>query len=229
MIFNLKYRLALLTVTTCLLFTMCSKKENPDLTTVEDIDGNVYNVVKIGNQYWMKENLKVSKYKNGDIVQNVESDISWEGLTVGARCYYDNDANNNTIYGTLYNWYAINDTRGLCPSGWHVPSDSEWRELFDFLGGLFTAGGKMKSINFWEDPNTGATNESEFTALPGGGRDIGEQGGGFESIASQSMWWGSDEKDDNLGYSFGLDKNSTNVGWYFYPKKAGFSCRCIKD
>jgi len=130
--------------------------------TVTDIDGNVYNIVVIGTQTWMKENLKVTKYKNGDAIQNVTNNSTWSSLTTGAYGDYDNTPSNSTTYGRLYNWYVVNDSRGVCPTGWHVPTDLEWNTLTTYLGGESVAGGKMKSTTGWYNNGNG-TNTSGFT------------------------------------------------------------------
>jgi len=142
--------------------------------TMTDIDGNVYETVTIGTQVWMAENLKVTHYRNGNTILHIIDWFSWFTLT-GAYCEYDNDVNNVAVYGRLYNWYAVNDSRYIAPVGWHVPSDAEWLTLVDYLGGDTVADGKMKEIGttHWVSPNTGATNESGFSALPGGYRDYG--------------------------------------------------------
>jgi len=142
-------------------------------STVKDIDNNVYNVVTIGYQCWTKENLKVSRYRNGDVIPVIINDRIWESQTSGMRCWYANDSISfEEPYGNLYNWYAVDDARGLCPAGWHVPSDVEWTTLTDYLGGHTFAGGKMKSTgtSLWNGPNAGATNETLFTGHPGGSR-----------------------------------------------------------
>jgi len=146
--------------------------EAPETGSVTDIDGNVYQTVKIGNQWWMMENLKVTSYRNGEAIPNVTDTTEWYNLTTGAYCYYDNDAYNTTIYGRLYNWYSINDSRSIAPTGWHVPTDEEWTTVINYLGGESVAGGKLKEngTTHWTSPNNGATNESGFSALPGGYR-----------------------------------------------------------
>lgn len=140
--------------------------------TIRDIDGNTYKTVKIGIQLWMKENLNVSHYRNGDPIPEVKNPTEWINLTTGAWCYYINDSAMGPRYGKLYNWYAVNDPRGLAPTDWHVPSHAEWISLTTYLGGEDVAGGKMKEAgtSHWQSPNAGATNSSGFTALPGGYR-----------------------------------------------------------
>jgi len=200
--------------------------------TVTDIDGNMYKIVTIGNQKWTKTNLNVSHYRNGDPIPHVTDREQWANLTTGAWCYYNNDPVNEAKYGKLYNWYAVNDPRGLAPAGWHVPSDAEWTILTTFLGGESVAGGKMKEMGIafnyfnWISPNTSATNSSGFTALPGGTRSFI---GLFSNVGFNGYWWSS------------LEYNTTNV-WYRYlfytngsayrnyaQKVNGFSVRCIKN
>ena len=153
----------------------------PETGTVTDIDGNTYQTVKIGDQWWMAENLKVTCYRNGDAIPNITDGTTWASLSTGAYCEYNNDINNVATYGRLYNWYAVTDSRNIAPAGWHVPSDAEWKQLEMYLGMSQSEadatgwrgtdeGGKLKEVGtmHWNSPNTGATNESGFTALPGG-------------------------------------------------------------
>ena len=157
---------------------------------LNDKDGNAYNVTSIGTQVWMIENLKTTKYRNGDAIPNVTDNTAWEGLTTGAYCFYNNDVTTyKSTYGALYNWFTVG-TGNLCPTGWHVPSDAEWTTLTTFLGGESIAGSKLKETGttHWSSPNTGATNETGFTALPGGYRFIL---GSYNSIRLASSWWSS--------------------------------------
>lgn len=207
--------------------------------TVKDIDGNLYKTVKIGNQWWMAENLKVTRYNNGDHLHNRIRDIDWNIISIGAYCDYGNSAHNGDIYGHLYNWYAVNDARRLAPEGWHVPSIEEWAMLVEFLGGDAIAGGKIKQTGtvIWTKPNEGATNESGFTALPGGNRSLGgslaysiEQGQYF-GLGYAAAFWASTKVDGDgsqawlilLSY---IDSLVQNLGYY---KGCGFSVRCIKN
>ncbi len=139
---------------------------------VTDIDGNYYPSVIIGTQEWLAANLKVTHYNNGESITHKTDSLNWDDGTDGAWCYYNNDILNNTEYGKLYNWFAVNDSRGLCPGGWKIPSDSAWDILVNFLGGSWAAGGKIKEAgsSHWNAPNDGATNMSGLTALPGGMR-----------------------------------------------------------
>ena len=145
--------------------------------TVKDVDDNIYTVVSIGTQKWLGSNLRVTHYRNGDAIAKVTGDNAWKTLATGAYCSYDNLDANISTYGGLYNWHALNDSRGLCPTGWHIPSDGEWATLGAFLGGNSTAGGKLKATGtieggtgLWYAPNTDATNTSGFNAIPGGYR-----------------------------------------------------------
>ena len=155
--------------------------------TIKDYDGNVYQTVKIGNKIWMVGNLKVTHYNNGDKIPNVTDQTTWNGLTAGALCAYDNDTNNVKTYGYLYNYYVVADPRGICPAGWHVPSMDEFETLSWSCGGDYVSGGALKEAGttHWAAPNTGATNSSGFTALPGGGR----LPDGFGGIRGSVVFW----------------------------------------
>jgi uncharacterized protein (TIGR02145 family) len=197
--------------------------------TLTDIDGNTYNTVQIGNQVWMSENLKTSRYRNGGSIPYVVGNSDWQAQTTGAWSYYDHDAANGAIYGKLYNWYnTLGDT--LCPTGWHVPSDNEWTILTDYLGGENIAGGKMKSIgtDYWNEPNTGETNESGFSALPGGARYYE---GSFFHIRDFAFFWSASESDISFAWSRYLNSNNGYVNRILSinSKSSGASVRCLKD
>ena len=197
-------------------------------STVTDVDGNVYNVVAIGNQCWMKENLKVTHYKNGALIPTGLSEAQWQATTSGACADYDNNPTNTAVYGKLYNWYAVADPNGLCPTNWHVPSGTEWDTLVNYLGGDTIAGGAMKEIGLthWASPNTGATNSSGFTGLPGGVRS---DDGTFYSIDGVGIWWSSTESTAYDAWIRGLDCSDGNVYRLNYGKDYGFSVRCLRD
>jgi uncharacterized protein (TIGR02145 family) len=188
-----------------------------------------YPSVAICSQKWMDRNLDVTTYRNGDTIAYVTDPAAWAALTTGAWCYYNNDPSTNAAYGKLYNWYAVNDPRGLAPAGWHVPSDAEWATLeTTCLGGTSVAGGKMKvtGTSTWVSPNTGATNTSGFAGLPGGFRGFN---GSFFLVGNDGIWWSATENDTalawcrNLFYSNGtIFRSSTN-------KHFGFSLRCLRD
>lgn len=206
-------------------------------TSVTDVEGNTYQLVTICNQTWAKTNLNVSKYRNGDIIPQVTDATQWANLTTGAWCYYNNDQANGAIYGKLYNWYAVNDPRGLSPLGYHIPSDFEWNNLVNCIdtnanGATVpnVAGGAMKEIGttHWDSPNTGATNIKGFTGLPGGFR---HNNGTFFVINSWAYWWSSIGGTTNdWAYSFYIVYNNTSIIQNNnYKKAAGKSIRFIKD
>ncbi|HNW69370.1 MAG TPA: fibrobacter succinogenes major paralogous domain-containing protein [Bacteroidales bacterium] len=198
----------------------------PNCGTVTDIDGNVYNTVTIGTQCWMKENLKVTKYRDGTLIPNITDSIVWGNHTTGAYCDYKNTPSLSTIYGKLYNGYAIQDSRKIAPTGWHVPTNAEWEILVNYLGGDTVAGGKLKEISttHWQSPNTGATNSSGFTALPGGVRSY-DFNGMYQGINGYGGWWSAPDADYWI-----MNYNSKSCfSSYFSQVHNGFSVRCIKD
>lgn len=199
-----------------------------EVGTVTDIDGNVYHTVTIGTQVWIVENLKVTHYKNGDPILNVNDDTQWNSLTTEAYSYYDNDSNNADIYGCLYNWYAANDSRNICPTGWHVPTKEEWTILEMYLGESSVAGGKMKETGtiHWKSPNTGATNESGFSALPGG---YSGNEGFLGIIGDYGNWWSVTEFGEVGIWVLYLAYDSSDVNWAAGDNNMGFSIRCISD
>ena len=195
---------------------------------LKDIEGNVYKTVTIGSQVWMAENLKTTKYNNGISIPQVTDATSWNNLSTAAYCWYNNDAATyKAAYGALYNWYTVN-TGKLCPSGWHVPTDAEWTILTDYLSGARMAGGKLKEAGtaHWISPNTGATNESGFTALPGGLCVHGT----FTGVGDDGGWWSSGEykADYALGRRMQSVENSVGLR-YDDRKQTGFSVRCVKE
>jgi uncharacterized protein (TIGR02145 family) len=193
-----------------------------------DIDGNQYNVVKINNQVWMKENLKVTHYCNGDSIPNVSDSLVWNILTTGASCDYRNTLANSTIYGKLYNFYTIVDSRNVCPTGWHVPTNDEWTLLTTYLGGESIAGGKLKETGFthWIAPNTGATNITGYTALPGGFRSSSTT---FLGIGEYGAWWSSTAISTSSVWFRGMGNTGSNVGSSIGIKQNGYSVRCLRD
>jgi len=193
---------------------------------VTDIDGNTYYTVLIGTQEWMAENLKVTRYRNGDAIPNVTDIALWTNATEGAWCTYNNNPANKGVYGLLYNFYAVADSRSLCPTGWHVPSDTEWTTLTDYLGGEAVAGLKLK-VAKWESSAPGSNNISGFTALPAGSR-YGYDGL-FSTQDRDATFWTSSIYNAKTSWYRGL--------YYLYPSvfretsdnKGGHSLRCIKD
>ena len=193
--------------------------------TITDIDGNIYKTVKIGNQWWMAEDLKVKHFRNGDPIPNVTETTRWTNLTSEAYCIYDNDEKNKEIYGLLYNWYAVNDSRNIAPEGWHVATDADWTALANYVK---NNSGKLKEAGtvHWKSPNTGATNETGFTALPGGLR---YKDGVFSGLEYYGNFWTATQNGSNTAYYRGLGYNNTSIVRTTYDKHCGFLIRCVKD
>ena len=181
------------------------------------------NEIKIGDQTWTNKNLDVSAYKNGDAIPQVQDEEEWVNLTRGAWCYYENETENGTTYGKLYNWFAVNDARGLAPKGYHIPSDAEWTILTDNLGD--EAGTKMKSTTGWDEDGNG-TNTSGFAGLPGGCRNSNNS---FENIGEDSCWWSSSELNTTSAWYRYLRSYFGNVLRSSNQKQDGFSVRCLRD
>lgn len=234
----LQFFIAILVV----LFFGCSTSSDGNVNPVSltDIDGNVYEYVTICNQTWTKSNLNVSKYTDGTPIPQVTDPTQWANLTTGAWCYYNNTTTNGTTYGKLYNWYAaagIYDAasaanpalrKKIAPTGWHVPTDAEWTQLTDCLGGESVAGGNMKATgtSLWQSPNTDATNTSGFTGLPGGFRNYG---GNFNYFGYFGNWWSLSEYDTaNVWYRC-LNSISGDAYRSINDKTSGFSVRCLRD
>ncbi len=202
-------------------------------TSMVDFNGNLYKTVQIGTQVWMKENLRTINYRYGLEIPNVTNLTQWASLSTGAYCWYDNDpATNKDIYGALYNWFAVN-TGNLCPIGWHVPTEADWTTLITFLGGEGVAGGKLKEtgITHWASPNTGATDESGFTALPGACRFTGTSldPQGFAGIKSGGIWWSATEFDANTALARSIVFNDSKTFKGNVSKNIGNSVRCLKN
>jgi uncharacterized protein (TIGR02145 family) len=205
-----------------------------------DIDGNIYDTVVIGTQTWMKQNLKVSKYRNGDPIPTNLNNIAWSNPS-GAYSIYNNTVSNDSIYGKLYNWYTVADPRGLCPLGWHVPSDGEWHTLETALGmqaaelnnmgargSAQNVGGQMKSLSpLWLSPNTGATNSSGFSGLPGGYRSYD---GPYSVIGNLGYWWSSSQYfPATVAWYRVLLYANDDVFRNYNDKSFGYSVRCVRD
>jgi uncharacterized protein (TIGR02145 family) len=197
---------------------------------VTSCGGSSSKEVTIGEQVWMTQNLNVDKFRNGDPIPYAKTDEEWGKAGDNEQpvwCYYDNDEANGEKYGKLYNWYAVNDPRGLAPKGWHIPSDNEWTTLTDYLGGKDAAGTKMKSTSGWKNDGNG-TNEGGFSGLPGGFR---EYFGAFGSIGDYGNWWGSTEggysSRDSWVRTLGYEDGS--VGRDGSSQTFGFSVRCLRD
>lgn len=199
-----------------------------DFVPCTDADGNNYTVVKIGEQLWMAENLKTTKYGNGESVSSIEDNSAWSNLTTGAYCAYNNKDENSSTYGYLYNWYAASDSNNLAPIGWHVPSDAEWQDLNNYLGGDFVAGGKQKSIGtaYWDFPNTNATNETGFSGLPSGTRSYS---GAYALMGKVGYFWSSSNADSFGAWLHPLVYDDEGAQRGYNGKKFGYSIRCLKD
>ena len=197
-------------------------------TTVTDIDGNVYNTVTIGTQTWMKENMKVTKYRNGDVIGTTTSATISSETSPKYQWAYNGDENNVSTYGRLYTWYAATDSRGLCPTGSHLPTDAEWTILTDYLGGESVAGGKLKEAgtSHWSSPNTSADNSSGFTALPGGLRS---NKGAFLSIGSRGYWLSATEHNTSYAWTRDLHYDNSYSFRWSNNKDYGDSVRCVRD
>ncbi|NQU88384.1 MAG: T9SS type A sorting domain-containing protein [Mariniphaga sp.] len=211
-----------------------SKTYDVEFIECKDNDGKSYAVVQIGEQWWMAENLKVTHYRSGEAIPNITDTLEWVNLSSGAYCNYDNDVNNVTTYGRLYNWHALDDNRNIAPAGWHVPTDAEWQILVDYLGGYAVAGGKMKATGtvqsgdgLWYEPNLDATNESGFSALPGGYRSSND-GNCYELIGTAYFWLAT-ESINNLALRRGLAYYYSGVHAMNADKEKGFSVRCVRD
>ena len=218
----------------------------PGMPTVTDIDGNKYNTVQIGTQCWMKENLKTTTYQNGTPIPNVTGATAWHDLTTAAYVWYDNDISWKNLYGGLYNWYATVDANGLCPTGWHVPTNYEWVALTNFIGGTGSPhGNELKSCRQVNSPLGGGCNTTEhprweedtyygnygtddygFSGLPGGTRS---SDGPFSAIGNNGIWWPSTEVSSGIAWGRYLYFYAGDVTMYHDFKQEGFSVRCIRD
>jgi uncharacterized protein (TIGR02145 family) len=192
------------------------------------LDKTDYAEIKIGNQVWMADNLNTEWFQNGDLIPEIKSNDEWERAGEEGRaawCYYDNKLKYGEQYGRLYNWYAVTDSRGLCPTGWHVPSDLDWSVLTDYLGGVSGAASKMKSNKGWSF-NKGNTNSSGFNGLPGGNRSLS---GYCLEIESSGTWWSTTTERINDAWCRKLFFNHGDVYRYDARKYEGFSVRCLRD
>jgi len=210
--------------------------------TMTGNDGKTYTTVRIGDQWWMAENLKESQYRNGDAIPEVTDDVNWSGLSTGARCAYNNDANNESdTYGYLYNWYAVDDSRHITPAGWHVPTDEEWKELEMYLGmsqseaddrgyrGTNEGSKLAGNASLWEDgylKNNDAFGISGFSALPGGYRG---DSGTFDEVGNDAYFWSATEYSSSIAWCRPLSYDLSEVGRYYGYKQYGFSVRLVRD
>ena len=230
---NRYFILSMIIMGIILLISARCKKDSDNATIIKDVDGNNYHTKSIGTQVWMIENLKTKRYNSGEQIPNITDESDWSAITKGAYCDYNNDTNNALIYGRLYNWYAVNDPRGLAPKGWHIATDNDWAILVEYLGGDSVAGGKMKEsgTKHWVSSNNEVTNESGFTALPGGLRffTVGDE---FQAIGHTGAWWTHSEDSSKFVYwfMFSTNKRINRVeGIGPSDKNIGLSIRCVKD
>lgn len=201
--------------------------------TVTDIEGNIYKTITIGKQEWMAENLKTARYSDGTPLACPGTDMqAWENNSSGAYAWHNNNSDNRNIYGALYNWPAVTSPHGLCPSGWHVPSDAEWQQLVDYLGGESVAGGAMKSTRTepephprYKSPNAGATDSSGFSGLPGGLR---RSNGTFRDSGFYGAWWSTTDGGKDDAWHRSIFYTDTTVYHFVYGKGSGMSVRCVK-
>jgi uncharacterized protein (TIGR02145 family) len=196
--------------------------------SMTDRDGNAYKTLHIGSQTWMVENLKTTKYNDGKPIPVVTDPAAWNMLSTPACCWQQNNPAFKVTYGLLYNWYTV-DTKKLCPAGWHIPTDEEWTQLTDYLGGEVVAGGKLKESGFshWYGPNTGATNETYFRALPGG--YLNSTDSLFQNLHEMGCWWTSDGFNTDLAATRVLYKDNDNIRKVFFLRNWGLSVRCVWD
>lgn len=195
----------------------------------DERDGRTYRTIKIGSQIWMSENLQATKFRNGDPIPKVTENANWSDLKTGAWCDYKNNPENSIIYGKLYNFYAVSDPRAIAPKGWHIPTVTEWQTLLDFLGGSVEAGGKLKEAGntHWAEPNTGATNETGFSALPGGCCFGGMEQ--FYDIGKIGYWWTATPANGSDAAHRIMYNNNNSVASYNGNRRVGYSIRCVKD
>lgn len=209
-----------------LFFAGCKPVNN---NRVKDIDGNSYKTVKIGNQIWMAENLRVTRYRNGDSINKITDNRKWITTTQGAYCYYNNNDSIAPIYGGLYNWHSLQNKKGLAPKGWHIPSEAELQILMDALGGDNFSADKMKETGTenWLYPNKDANNKSDFRALPGGYRN--GQDGNFYNMRSNGYWWTQNISYQMYSWSERIFYRYASAYRNDQSIKSGLSIRCIKD
>jgi uncharacterized protein (TIGR02145 family) len=193
--------------------------------TVSDYDGNVYHIITIGTGQWLQENLNTTHFSNGDAIPAVDGAPGWYTLYTPAYCHYHDSISYASVYGKMYNWFAVADSRNLCPTGWHVPTNAEWNALDASLGGSSVSGGKLKEtgMTHWDDPNTGASNSTGFTGLPSGNLS---SSGAFNNLHRMSFYWSSTADDGVYSWSMNLEYDSPFCGHSTEVKRDGMAVRC---
>jgi len=224
-------------IITFLFSLSCKKSDQNYPDTVIDSDGNTYNTVLIGDQLWMRENLITTKFSNGDPVATtdpIDKSISLETNPIYQWFYFSNKPN-SSVYGRFYTWHTVIDNRNICPDGWHIPSNEEWKTMIVYLGGNAIAGGKLKETNpdYWVDTNIGATNSSQFSAVP---TSLRSDNGNLMLLSSNDAhFWTKVESDfvyegeKNFAISFLIEGDKTSISEQVTSKNAGLTCRCIWD
>jgi len=240
----LKSKNLFLIITIIFSFFILSCEKDPtslkDKNTVTDIDGNVYKIVKIGDQWWMAENLRVTRYQNGDSIPDLTGNFEWGNQIHGAFHVYNNDYSNIGKYGLFFNWHAVNDSRKIAPEGWHVPTDEEWKNLEMALGMTQTEadsfywrgddeGGKLKETGteHWWSPNTGATNSSGFCALAAG--HISDENNYSAGMGINGYWWCNTESSDRVAWYRRIYYDYSSIYRSYNSKRGGLNVRCVKD
>lgn len=194
---------------------------------VTDVDGNSYATVAVNGTVWMAENLRTTRYANGNLIGEVTDNSAWTGLSAGAWCRYNNNPVFEVPYGKLYNRFAVTDPRNVCPTGWHVPSDAEWTTLTDAFGGLTLAGNALKSLFLWSSLNGSTTNASGFSAVPGGNRLYNF--GDFDALGNTALYWSATDFSATSGWGRSMDGQSFGVTRTSYGNRNGLSVRCVQD
>lgn len=220
--FNGFRTLSIILIGSTIIFTSSCKEE------LKDIDGNVYKTVKIGDQLWMAENLRVTKFNNGDPIETTNPaklDIS-DLIEPKFQWVAGGNDSKLELYGRLYTWYVVTDSRKICPEGWHVVTDTEWGNLCTMFGGKSKAGSSLKAVKNWAYSNSQSNNLSGFSALPAGGRGANGAFGGMEYYGG---WWSTSSKDSLTAPYWNIYYESETVKRAEYHKNAGFSVRCVKD
>jgi uncharacterized protein (TIGR02145 family) len=221
------YRRNLLVIASLLTLIFLSAGCSTKPEKVVDVDGNSYDGIRIGSMIWTGKNLDVAHYRNGDSIPEIKDPQEWAKLKTGAWCYIDNKQENGATYGKLYNWYAVNDPRGLAPEGWHVATDAEWSALEEVFGGMEKAGGALKSSILWREQKSDGNKKSGFEALPAGARR--DSDGDFMQPGEYSRLWSSTESAEKSAWSRSLGYFDTALRRGKVNKHTGFSVRCVKD